>query len=156
MRTSSRAVALVACFSLLWSTSGCTKRVAVPPEHYSDVVGGEEFVYVTTRSGDTYQLQDARFTNAGISGLLRHKGGDVKPVGLGGKEKRSAYVEIRLQDIQRIEVEKINKKRVLAAFGVAAAGLLGAILLVKASGKSSDEGGSGGVPGGKPWGFSRR
>lgn len=134
---------------MLGNAAGCTKRVAVPADQYSDVVGGEDFVRVTTTSGDVYQLQEAQLAGDRISGLLRHEGGDVKPVGLGGKEDRTAYVEIRLEDVRSIEVERINKKRLLLAFGVVGAGLIGAIALVKATGTSGDGGGGGGLPGGK-------
>jgi hypothetical protein len=134
---------------ILANAAGCTKSVAVPKGQYSDVIGGEDFIRVTTTNGEVYQLQEAQLAGDRISGLLRHEGGDVKPVGLGGKEDRSAYIEIRLEDVQSIEVERINKKRLLLAFGVVAAGLIGAIALVKATGSSGDGGGGGGLPNGK-------
>lgn len=150
MRTFKKAISVLLSILLLTNAVGCTKRVGVPPEHYSDTIGGEDFIYVTTTNGDVFQLQEAQFTNAGISGLLRHERGDVKPVGMGGKEDRSAYIEIRLDDIESVEVERINKKRLLVVFGIAAAGLIGAILLVEATGSSGDGGSAGGTPDGKP------
>jgi hypothetical protein len=134
---------------MLGNAAGCTKRVAVPKDQYYEVIGGEDFIRVTTTNGDVYQLQEAQLAGDRISGLLRHEGGDVKPVGLGGKEDRSAYIEIRLEDVKSIEVERINKKRLLLAFGAVAVGLIGAIALVKASGSSGDGGGGGGLPDGK-------
>jgi hypothetical protein len=138
----------VLCFSalILANAVGCTKRISVPPEQYEEVIVGEDFIYVTTANGDVFQLQEAILTERGISGLLRHEGGDVKPVGLGGKEDRSAYIEIRHEDVVSIEVERINKKRLLVTFGAIAGGLIAAIALVDATGESGDgPGGGGGV-----------
>jgi hypothetical protein len=67
-------------------------------------------------------------------------------VGLGGKEDRSAYIEIRHEDVASIEVERINKKRLLVTFGAIAGGLIAAIALVDATGEAGDgPGGGGGV-----------
>jgi hypothetical protein len=123
---------------------GCTKRVSVPPEQYEEVIVGEDFIYVTTANGDVFQLQEAILTEKGISGLLRHEGGDVKPVGLGGKEDRSAYIEIRREDVASVEVERINKRRLLLTFGAIAGGLIAAIAVVDATADSDDSGGGGG------------
>ncbi len=150
MSTFKRMISALLCVLLAFNAVGCTKRVAVPPELYKDVVGGEEFIHVTTNNGDVFQLQEAQLTSAGISGLLRHEGGDVKPVGLGGKEDRSAYVEIRLDDVRSIEVERVNKTRLLLVFGLVGAAIIGAIALVQATGESSDGSAPGGDPGGKP------
>ena len=141
-----RVVSVFLSMLLVFNLVGCTKRISVPPEQYEDVIVGEDFIYVTTANGDVYQLQEARLTEAGISGLLRHEGGDVKPVGLGGKEDRTAYIEIRREDVASVEVERINKKRLLLAFGAIAGGIIGAITLVDATGNSGD--GSGGGDGG--------
>lgn len=140
------AVSVFLSILLVFNWAGCTKRVSVPPEQYEQVIVGEDFVYVTTANGDVFQLQEAQLTEAGISGLLRHEGGDVKPVGLGGKEDRSAYIEIRREDVASVEVERINKKRLLVTFGAIATGLIAAIALVDARGTSGD--GSGGGDGG--------
>lgn len=150
MSTFKRMISALLCVLLAFNAAGCTKRVAVPPEQYNEVVGGEEFIHVTTNNGDVFQLQEAQLTSVGISGLLRHQGGDVKPVGLGGKEDRSAYVEIRLDDVRSVEVERVNKTRLLVVFGLVGAAIIGAIALVQATGESSDGSGGGGDPGGKP------
>ena len=138
--------ASVLCLSILIlvGAAGCTKRISVPPQQYEEVIVGEDFIYVTIANGDVFQLQEAIVTEQGISGLLRHVGGDVKPVGLGGKEDRSAYIEIRHEDIASIEVERINKKRLLLTFGAVAGGLVTAIALVDARGESNDGAGGGG------------
>jgi hypothetical protein len=139
-----RGTAALTALLIVASLAGCTKRIAVPPEQYEEVIVGEDFIYVTTANGDVYQLQEAVLTERGVSGLLRHEGGDVKPVGLGGKEDRSAYIEIRNEDVASIEVERINKKRLLLTFGAIAGGLITAITLVDATGDSDDGAGGGG------------
>lgn len=146
MSTSKRVLSVLLSVLILTNVVGCTKRISVPPEQYEEVIVGEDFIYVTTSNGDVFQLQEAVLTERGISGLLRHEGGDVKPVGLGGKEDRSAYIEIRKEDVASVEVERINKKRLLLTFGAIAGGLITAITLVDATGSAGDgAGGDGGV-----------
>jgi len=144
-----RALSVLLSTLIVTNAVGCTKRVGVPREQYGEVLGGEDFIHVTTTNGEVFELQEAKITDVGISGLLRHDKGDVKPVGLGGKEDRSAFIEIRMEDVLSIEVERINKKGVLLAFGLVGAGLLTAIALVQATGESDGGGSSGGEPGGK-------
>lgn len=145
-----KAVSLLLAGLMLANFVGCTKRVAVPAEQYGEVIGGEEFIHVTTTSGDVFQLQEAQLTEVGISGLLRHEKGDVRPAGMGGRDERAAYVEIRHEDVASVEIERINKKRLLVIFGLVGAGIIGAITLVEARGDSGDDGAAGGEPGGKP------
>jgi len=146
MKRGKRYVSLLAVLAITANAAGCTKRVVVVPSDYREVVGGEDFIHVTTTDGETFQLQDARITDTGISGLLRHSKGTVKPVGAGGREAESAYIEIRLEDVMSLEVERINKKRVIIMFGIVAAGLAATIIAVEASDLGGSGGGGGDIP----------
>jgi hypothetical protein len=149
MRRDRRWIKVAAILVLVADLVGCTKRMTVPKDEYREVLGGEDFVYVTTTDGKMFELQEVQITDTSITGLLRHTQGDIKPVGAGGKEVQSAWIEIQLSDVQALEVERINKGRVFMVFGAVAGGLAAAIIAVKATGKASD-GGGGGTPPIKP------
>jgi hypothetical protein len=146
MRRRDKWLRVLAALAIVANVAGCTKRVQVAPNDYSEVIGGEDFIHVTTTDGGVYQLQEAQLIDNSVTGLLRHGKGDVKPVGAGGVESESAFIEIRLEDVRSLEVERINKKRVLLMFGAVAAGLAATIIAVEASDLGGGGGGGGDIP----------